>query len=158
MEIEQTSFSGAAGIGSRSFIYMPVWCRSVYHSGIDMYQSGIAWISQKAGGDRMNSAMIMVTLTAAIVTAVIRFSPFWLLSRKKKEVPGWVQYLGRILPPAVMSVLLVYCLRGIDFSSGSHGIPELISTLVVILLHMWKRNTLLSICAGTVFYMILIRI
>jgi len=99
-----------------------------------------------------------VIVIAALVTALIRFAPFLLLSKRNQEVPGWIHYLGKILPPAVMSVLLVYCLRGIDFTAAAHGIPELAATAVVIGLHVWKRNTLLSICLGTILYMVLIRI
>lgn len=101
--------------------------------------------------------VLLVILVAAVVTMLIRFAPFILFSRGE-ELPGWIQYLGNILPPAVMSVLLVYCLRGIDLTSASHSIPELVSVAVVVLLHLWKRNTLLSIGVGTVLYMMLVQL
>lgn len=104
----------------------------------------------------MNPYPLLLILIVAIITIVIRFSPFVLFSRGKK-LPRWVKYLGDILPPAVMSVLLVYCLRSIDFTVNGHGIPELISVAAVILLHIWKRNTLLSIGVGTVLYMVLVQ-
>ena len=99
---------------------------------------------------------LLLILTAAVVTIAIRFAPFLLFSRGK-ELPKWVKYLGNILPPAVMSVLLVYCLRSVNITAVGHGIPELISVAAVILLHMWKRNTLLSIGVGTILYMILLQ-
>lgn len=105
----------------------------------------------------MNFYPLIVILTAAVITALIRFLPFSLFNREK-ELPRWVRYLGNILPPAVMSVLLVYCLRSVDFTAVSHGIPELVSAAAVIILHIWKRNTLLSIGVGTVLYMILVQV
>lgn len=65
--------------------------------------------------------------------------------------------LGRILPAAVFGLLIVYCLKNVSFLSGSHGLPELISIALVTALHLWKRQTLLSIAAGTVCYMLLIQ-
>lgn len=105
----------------------------------------------------MNFYPLFLILTAALVTAFIRFAPFAIFSRGG-EVPERIKFLGKTLPPAVMSVLLVYCLRGVDFTSDSHGIPELVSVAVVVLLHIWKRNTLLSIGVGTVLYMIFVQI
>ncbi len=69
-----------------------------------------------------------------------------------------VRYLGRVLPPAVMGMLVVYCLRGIDVLHMPYGLPELIAVAAVILLHVWKRNNLLSIGAGTVLYMFLVQV
>lgn len=104
----------------------------------------------------MNFYPLILIFTAAIITVVIRSAPFLLFSRGK-ELPQWVKYLGNILPPAVMSVLLVYCLRSVDLTAVGHGIPELASVAAVVLLHIWKRNTLLSIGTGTVLYMILVQ-
>lgn len=92
----------------------------------------------------------------AIVTALLRFLPFILFDHGDR-LPKWVSYLGKVLPPAVMSMLLVYCLRGIDITVYNHGIPELICVGVTVLLHIWKRNTLLSIGVSTVLYMIIIQ-
>ena len=69
-----------------------------------------------------------------------------------------VHYPGRVLPPAVMGMLVVYCLRGIDVLHMLYGLPELIAVAAVILLHVWKRNNLLSIGAGTVLYMFLVQV
>lgn len=72
-------------------------------------------------------------------------------------MPGWISYLGKVLPPAVMSMLLVYCLRSVNLVGGNHGFPELICVIVTVLLHNWKRNTLLSIGVSTLLYMVLVQ-
>ena len=80
-------------------------------------------------------------LTIAMVvlgTALTRFLPF-LIFPSGKPTPKYIQYLGRFLPAAVFGLLVVYCLRNVDLLSGSHGIPELLSILLVIGLHGWKR-------------------
>ena len=96
---------------------------------------------------------IGIIAVAAIVTLFIRAIPFVLFGGKR-EVPATVTYLGKVLPPAIM----VYCVKGIDLFTGNHGIPELLSVAVVAGLHIWKRNTLLSIAAGTILYMILVQV
>ena len=75
-----------------------------------------------------------------------------------KETPKFVKYLGYVLPAAVLGMLVVYCYKSIDFASAQHGIPELLAGALVAGLHLWKKNMLLSIAAGTIFYMIIIRI
>ena len=97
-----------------------------------------------------------LTLVAVIagVTILLRFLPFLLFS---KNTPKSILYLGEVLPYAIMGMLVVYCLRNITFFSGTHGIPEAVSVLLVVLLHKWKHNTLLSIAAGTVCYMMLVQ-
>ena len=98
-------------------------------------------------------------LTIAMVvlgTALTRLLPF-LIFPSGKPTPKYIQYLGRFLPAAVFGLLVVYCLRNVDLLSGSHGIPELLSILLVIGLHVWKRQMLLSIAGGTIFYMILVQ-
>jgi len=69
-----------------------------------------------------------------------------------------VSFLGNSLPPAIIATLVVYCLKEINFFSGNHGFPELIAVSVVALLHIWKKNTLISIGFGTIIYMILIQV
>ncbi len=91
----------------------------------------------------------------ALGTMVLRFLPFVLFS---KGTPKLVLYLGDVLPYAVMGMLVVYCLKGVDFLSGTHGIPEAISVILVAALHKWKHSTILSILAGTICYMVLIRV
>lgn len=92
-----------------------------------------------------------------LVTMLTRFLPFLILSGKK-ETPVVVSYLGKVLPYAVMAMLVVYCLRGLDFSAPGKYLPELLCTALVAGLHVWKRNTLLSIGVGTVAYMLLVQL
>lgn len=99
-------------------------------------------------------------ITAAMVvlaTMLTRFIPF-LIFPEGKPVPKYVQYLGKVLPPAVFGLLIIYCLKNVSIFSGSHGIPELISIILVIVLHLWKRQMLLSIAGGTVCYMLLVQL
>ena len=99
------------------------------------------------------AAMIAVI---ALVTAGLRFLPF-LIFRENRTTPPLVTYLGQVLPFAIMGMLVVYCLKGVTLTSAPYGIPEAIGCAVVALLHIWKRNTLLSIGAGTVCYMLLVQ-
>lgn len=100
---------------------------------------------------------LLIILVASLCTILLRAFPF-LIFGGKKEVPSTVQYLGKALPPAIMAVLVVYCLRGVSFLKGNHGIPEIISVLLVAGLHIWKKNILLSIGLGTVCYMLLVQL
>ena len=93
----------------------------------------------------------------AVITAALRFIPF-LVFDGKKELPAYINYLGKVLPGAIMAMLVVYCLKGVSFRSLSGFLPEAIATAVVVLLHVWKRNTLLSIISGTVCYMLLVQL
>lgn len=90
-------------------------------------------------------------------TMLTRFLPF-LLFPAGRESPKYVQFLGRVLPPAVLGLLVVYCYKSVDLASGNHGIPEIAAGLVVVLLQKWRKNLFLSILVGTVLYMILIRL
>ena len=100
-------------------------------------------------------ALTIVALLA-FGTAITRFLPF-VLFRNAAAVPRYVHYLGKLLPAAAISLLLVYCLRYISFTAAPHGMPEVIGILVVAALHIWKKNTLLSIAAGTASYMLLVQ-
>ena len=104
----------------------------------------------------MTHSALIVAVCAA-VTALIRFLPF-LIFPEGKEPPAVIARLTRLLPPAVIGMLVVYCLSGIRPLEYPHGIPELLSCAAVALLHAWKRNTLLSILAGTVLYMFLVQV
>lgn len=97
---------------------------------------------------------LLLIAVMAIVTIVLRFLLFALFT---KNTPKAITYLGEVFPPAVMAMLVVYCLRNTDFIGSYHGIPEIIAVLVVVGLHKWKHNTLLSILGGTLCYMILIQ-
>ena len=103
-----------------------------------------------------NTYALCAILVMALVTALLRFLPFLVMGNKK--TPAYVEYLGKVLPYAVMAMLVVYCLKGIDFTKMPFGLCEIVSVAAVALIHVWKRNTLLSIIAGTVCYMILIRL
>ena len=100
---------------------------------------------------------IGIIAVAAIITLFIRAIPFVAFGGKR-EVPATVTYLGKVLPPAIMVILVIYCVKGIDLFTESHWIPELVSIAVVGGLHVWKKNTLLSIAAGTVLYMVLVQV
>ena len=91
----------------------------------------------------------------ALVTMILRFLPFVAFRR---EIPPYVSYLGEVLPPAIIGMLVVYCLKDVQITSSPFGLPELASALVVILAQWKSRNSLVSILSGTAVYMILIRL
>lgn len=97
--------------------------------------------------------LLQIAVIAGI-TILLRFLPFLVF---RGGAPQIVLYLGRVLPYAIMGMLVVYCLKNISFTGGSHGIPEALSVGLVVILHKWKHNTLLSIAAGTVCYMALVQ-
>lgn len=99
----------------------------------------------------------LIILVVAITTFSTRVIPF-LVFPKGKAIPKMVQYLGKVLTPAVIGMLVVYCLKNTSVLTRPYGIPELASVLVVAVLHVWKRNNLLSIGVGTVLYMFLIQV
>ena len=99
-------------------------------------------------------------LTIAVCTAatmLTRFLPFLIFSSKEQQPPEIVRYLGRVLPAAIFGMLIVYCLKGVRLSAGSHGIPEAIAIAVTIALHQWKHQTLVSIAGGTLCYVLLVQ-
>ena len=100
---------------------------------------------------------VLLIVVAVLVTAATRFIPF-LIFRKKESTPAIITYLGQVLPCAIMGMLVVYCLKNIQLLSTPFGVPELIGCAVVAVLHIWKRNSLLSIGVGTVCYMILVQL
>lgn len=95
-----------------------------------------------------------VVLISGFITGLLRFLPFIAFGKRR---PEFILYLGRVLPYSVMAMLVVYCLKGVNLFAGSHGIPEAIAVIVVVMLHIWRRNTLLSIIAGTGLYMFLVQ-
>ena len=99
-------------------------------------------------------AMIAVI---ALVTAALRFLPFFIF-RGNRQTPKYVEYLGKVLPYAIMGMLVVYCLKGISFTALENWVPYLVASAAVVLIHLWKRNTLLSIITGTVLYMVLVQL
>ena len=104
------------------------------------------------------TAMQIAALVAvmAIVTFLTRALPFLLFGRGG-EPPQVVLYLGRILPPAVIAMLIVYCYRGLSLAQVGGWAPGLISGAAVVLLHVWKKNNMLSIVGGTILYMVLVQ-
>lgn len=102
--------------------------------------------------DIHSAVLIAVT---AVITAILRFLPFFIFGGKRKT-PEFITYLGKVLPFAIMAMLVVFCLKNVSITAFPHGIPELISVAAVALLHIWKRNTLLSIIGGTALYILLI--
>lgn len=103
----------------------------------------------------LHAALLIAVI--ALVTALLRFLPFLIFGENRKT-PELVTYLGKVLPYAIMGMLVVYCLKDMTFAAAPYGIPEIIGCAVVALLHLWKRNTLLSIGVGTVCYMLLVQL
>ncbi len=97
-----------------------------------------------------------IIFVVAVCTVLTRALPFMLLGGRK-EVPKVVKYLGKVLPPAIMVILVVYCIKGISLFQGNHGLPEILAIAIVALLHIWKKNTLISIGVGTLSYMIFVQ-
>ena len=92
----------------------------------------------------------------ALATIATRFLPFLIFSGRKKT-PAFVQYLGRALPSAIFAMLVVYCLRSVDVAA-TFALPEIIALTVTVLLHLWRRQMLLSIAGGTVIYMLSVQL
>ena len=98
----------------------------------------------------------LLVAVVALVTIALRFLPFWIFG-ENRSTPPLIAHLGQVLPFAIMGMLVVYCLKDISLTAAPFGFPEFISCALVAVLHIWKRNTLLSIGAGTVCYMLLVR-
>lgn len=96
------------------------------------------------------SALLVAVMSA--VTVLLRAAPFLVF---KKKAPAYIMYLGQVLPTAIIGMLVIYCLKDTKPLSAPFGAPELIAGLLVVCLHAWKRNILLSILAGTAAYMLL---
>ena len=99
---------------------------------------------------------ILTVFMVVLGTVTTRFLPFILFPASKMP-PRFIQYLGKVLPSAVIGLLVIYCLKNVSFISGSHGLPELIAILCIVLLYIWKKNMLLCIGLGTVIYMALVQ-
>lgn len=104
--------------------------------------------------NNLHAALIITVV--ALVTIALRFLPFLIFGENRKT-PPLIAYLGQVLPYAIMGMLVVYCLKDVSLTSAPFGIPEAIGCAIVALLHIWKRNTLLSIGAGIVCYMLLVQ-
>ncbi len=99
-------------------------------------------------------AFLMIIVMAAVIMCQ-RATPFFLFT---KGTPKSIDYIGQALPPAVMAMLIIYCLKDISLFSFPHGLPELISILFVGAVHLWKHNNLISILGGTLLYMVLVQV
>ena len=88
------------------------------------------------------------------VMVLLRFLPFLVF---RKKIPAYITYLGRVLPPAIIGMLVIYCLKDTAVTAAPFGAPELIAGALVVALQAWKRNALLSILSGTAVYMLLIQ-
>ena len=98
-------------------------------------------------------AALMVAVMSA-VTILLRFLPFIVF---RKRTPPYITYLGEVLPPAMIGMLVIYCLKDVTPAAYPHGLPELIAAVIVVALQAWKRNSLLSILAGTAAYMAMVQ-
>ena len=103
-----------------------------------------------------NTHAMVLILTMMVGTMATRFLPFLLLG-EKRQTPPFIRYLGKVLPYAIMGMLVVYCLKGISFDALGNWLPSAIACAVTGLLYLWRRNTLLSILGGTVCYMLLVQ-
>ena len=99
---------------------------------------------------------IALIAVMSLVTIALRFLTF--LVFRNRQTPKYIAYLGRVLPYAIMGMLVVYCLKGVSFAALGGWLPALISCALVAALHLWKRNTLLSIIGGTLCYMVLVQL
>lgn len=104
-----------------------------------------------------NEQGIAMVAVMVLVTVLLRFLPFWIF-RGGRELPPVLSRLGKQLPKAIMGMLVIYCLKGVSLTASPYGIPELLGCAAVVVLHVWKRNTLLSIAGGTVLYMLLVQV
>ena len=100
----------------------------------------------------MNAAVLIAVMS--LVTILLRFLPFLVF---RENTPPYISYLGKVLPPAIIGMLVIYCLKDISLSMHPYGLPELIASACVIGLQIWKRSALVSILTGTVVYMLLIQ-
>ena len=100
---------------------------------------------------------LLIVLVVTVMTLATRALPFLIFGGEKKP-PKAILYLGKVLPCAIMAMLVVYCLKNVSFTAWPHGIPEAIGVVLAAALHVWKRNTLLSIGVSTVVYMLLVQL
>ena len=103
----------------------------------------------------VTTSLIMIAVVAVATFATRAFS--FLLFPKGKEIPESVRYIGKVLPPAIIALLVVYCLKSVQILAWPYALPELIACVAVVALHVWKRNVILSIAAGTILYMFLVQ-
>ena len=100
----------------------------------------------------MRSAALIAAMS--VTTIMLRFLPFIVF---RKETPPYITYLGKVLPEAIIGMLVIYCLKDVSLLRAPFGLPEMIAATCVVGMHVWKRNSLISILTGTVIYMVLIQ-
>lgn len=100
---------------------------------------------------------VSIITAVAVTSYFLRAFPFLVLNKKNKAVEKYMMYLGKVLPPAVIGILIIFCLKDTSILKSPHGIPEILAVTVVVLLHVWRRNSLISILGGTIFYMYLVQ-
>ena len=100
---------------------------------------------------------IIIVLVFALSVQITRWLPF-IIFRDANKLPDIIQYLGKVLPAAMMGLLVIYCYKDVDFTSIQACLPGIIAGVMVVMVHLWKRNTVISIALGTIVYMILIRV
>lgn len=98
---------------------------------------------------------VILVAAMAIVTMLLRFLPFLVF---KGKTPEYITYLGNVLPPAIIGMLVIYCLQNTSILSAPHGLPELLAAMIVVGLQVWKRNSLISILSGTAAYMLMVQV
>lgn len=104
-----------------------------------------------------NTQMLLFVLVAAAAIQLTRAIPFLLFPGGKKT-PAFIIYLGKVLPYAIIALLVVYCFQNTVVLSYPYGLPEVIAAAAVVAVHLWKHNNLLSIGGGTVLYMLLVQL
>lgn len=106
----------------------------------------------------MSNAHMLITITLiALTTIALRFLPFWIFP-PSKQPPALITYLGKVLPRAAIALLVVYAVKDVSIVTSPYGLPEMIAILAIVVVHVFKRNTLLSIATGTLLYMMLVQL
>lgn len=100
---------------------------------------------------------LLIVAVMAFFTALLRFLPFLAFPEGRKR-PKVITYLGTVLPYALIGMLVVYCFKSVSVFEYPHSIPELLASVLVAVLHIWKRNTLISVFGGVIFYMALVQL
>lgn len=105
----------------------------------------------------MSTNQKIITIAVMVLaTVIMRFLPFALFP-DNKPTPPFIHYMGKVLPPAVFGFLIIYALKNVSITEGSHGIPELIAIAITAAAHLWKKQMLISIAAGTISYMLMVQ-
>lgn len=106
----------------------------------------------------MSNAHMLITITLiALTTIALRFLPFWIFP-PSKQPPALITYLGKVLPRAAIALLVVYAVKDVSIVTSPYGLPEMIAILAIVVVHVFKRNTLLSIATGTILYMMMVQL